>query len=190
MPTTVRFSDELVDLGFPSEEKICPSGSRYAKKLYCDGGSFVGPQGEVAVKASGGGWATEPSGIPDASTLNFFIDFPASASRNDVDLPEGRVFFRGTYWEQGKEPDGVLNMPDGSTAGVVQGASGVRLLDAGGITIKRNVWRNLWGALGDLMLILGRFSLSEKLPELRADETPQERAARERAEDAVRGRRF
>ena len=34
-------------------------------------------------------------GIPGASTLNFFVDFPAEATRNDVTLPEGRVFFRG-----------------------------------------------------------------------------------------------
>ena len=33
-------------------------------------------------------------GVPGASTLNFFVDFPAEATRNDVTLPEGRVFFR------------------------------------------------------------------------------------------------
>ena len=36
----------------------------------------------------------------------------------------------------------------------------VQLINQGGLTIKGNGPRNLWGAFGDVMLILGRFSLS------------------------------
>ena len=183
----------MVDLGFPGEDALNPGGSRYAKKLYCEGGRFVGSGGESVVAASGGAWSTEPSGVPGASTLNFFVDFPQDAVRNDVTLPAGRVFFSGACWES-KEvmPNGIasgmIDMPSGEKAGVVEGPGGVFVLDQGGCTIKRNDWRNLWGSLGDVMLILGRFSLADPIPEMKANETPQERAARERAEDAARGR--
>jgi hypothetical protein len=166
LPLTVRFSEEIVDLGFPSEEALNPSGSRYAKKLYCDGGSFVGASGEVVVKASGGAWATEPSARnPGAQKLNFFIDFPEGAKRNDVTLPAGRVFFSSAIWESKQAlpdgiTDGVLLLPDGEKAAVVEGPGGLFLLSKGGVTIKRNDFRNLWGSLGDVMLILGKFSVA------------------------------
>ena len=195
IPMKLRFSDEVVDLGFPGEESLNPGGSRYAKKVYCEGGSFVGAQGQCVVKASGGAWSTQPSGIPGASTLTFFVDFPAEAVRNDVSLPAGRIFFSGACWESKDAlPEGIaegaIDMPNGEKAGVVAGAGGVYLLDKGGCSIKRNDFRNLWGSLGDEMLILGRFSLADPIPEVKADETPQEKAARERAEDAARGRNF
>ena len=164
LPLSIRFSDEVVDMGFPGEESLNPGGGRYAKKVYCDGGSFVGAQGEVVVRASGGAWATESSGIPGASTLNFFIDFPAEAARNDVTLPEGRVFFSGACWDS-KDAlppgiiDGAIEMPDGEIAGVVEGPDGVFMLNKGGLSIKRNSFKNLWGGLGDAMFILGRYSM-------------------------------
>ena len=79
-------------------------------------------------------------------------------------------------------------MPDGQKAGVVAGPDGVFVLDKGSVTIKRNDWRNLFGALGEVMLIVGRFTAAAPVPPAKADETPQEKAARERAEDAARGR--
>ena len=126
-----------------------------------------------------------PSGIPGASQLRFFVDFPAEASRNDVTLPAGRVFFSTTCWEsKAALPNGFsgggVEMPDGGTARLYEGPGGVYVLDQGGCTIKRNDVRNLWGSLGDVMLILGRFSVAELIPEVKANETPQERAARER----------
>ena len=165
LPLTVRFSEEIVDLGFPSEEALNPSGSRYAKKLYCDGGSFVGASGAVFVKASGGAWATEPSAVPGARKLNFFIDFTEGAKRNDVTLPAGRVFFSSAMWDSKQAlpdgiTDGVLLLPDGEKAAVVEGPGGLFLLSKGGVTIKRNDFRNLWGSLGDVMLILGKFSVA------------------------------
>eukprot|EP00316_Scyphosphaera_apsteinii_P024231 CAMPEP_0119314186 /NCGR_PEP_ID=MMETSP1333-20130426/32001_1 /TAXON_ID=418940 /ORGANISM="Scyphosphaera apsteinii, Strain RCC1455" /LENGTH=321 /DNA_ID=CAMNT_0007319249 /DNA_START=85 /DNA_END=1050 /DNA_ORIENTATION=+ len=192
LPMRVRFSDEDVDLGFGGEDAINPGGSRNAKKLYCNGGSFVGAQGETVVRVSGGAWSSVPSGIPGANTLNFFLDFPEEASRNDVTLPKGRIFFTSTYWESREAlpdsfVDGTIELPDGRRVGTVQGPGGVYVLDQGGCSIKRNDVRNLWGALGDVMLILGRFSMSKlAAPAVRADETPQERAARERAEDVAR----
>jgi hypothetical protein len=41
--------------------------------------------------------------------------------------------------------DGVLEMPNGETAGVVEGPGGVCVLNKGGLSIKRNDVRNLWG---------------------------------------------
>ena len=84
-PLTIRFSDEVVDLGWEGEETLNPSGSRYAKKLVVTkSGSFVSAKGEVVVKANDGAWATEPApGVPGASTLNFFVDFPEEAARNE-----------------------------------------------------------------------------------------------------------
>ena len=82
-----------------------------------------------------------------------------------VTLPAGRVFFSCACWESKEAlPDGIIdgavNMPDGQPAGVVEGPDGVWVLDQGGLTIKRNDVRNLWGSLGDVMLILGRFSVT------------------------------
>ena len=79
-------------------------------------------------------------------------------------LPAGRVFFSCAMWDS-KDAlpegigDGALDLPDGQTAGVLEGPGGVQLLDKGGLSIKRNDWRNLWGSLGDVMLILGRSHL-------------------------------
>lgn len=88
LPLTVRFSDELVDVGYPTEEALNPAGSRYAKRVYCDGGRFLGTRDgqieEIVVEASGGAWSADPLPfVPGASTLNFFLDFPKGASRNE-----------------------------------------------------------------------------------------------------------
>lgn len=86
--------------------------------------------------------------------------------------------------------DGAVTMPDGQAAGVVEGPGDSYVLNSGGCSIKRNDWRNLGGALGDVMLILGRYTFADKPAPVRdGPETPQERAARERAEDAARGKR-
>lgn len=68
LPMQVRFADELVDLGMPGEETLAmaPGGGRYAKKLYCEGGSFIAADGTTVVKASGGAWSAQPSGVPGA----------------------------------------------------------------------------------------------------------------------------
>ena len=45
---------------------------------------LVSAQGEVVVKATDGAWATESApGVAGASTLNFFVDFPEEAARNE-----------------------------------------------------------------------------------------------------------
>ena len=164
LPMTICFSDELVDLGFQGEERLNAAGGRYAKKLSCQGGSFVNAQGEVVVKANGGAWATEASGVPGANTLNFFVDLPEQAARNDVVLPAGRLFFSGAMWESRDALpagmlDGALGMPNGEPAGVVEGPGGVFMLNRGEISVKANTALNLWGALGDRGNVLGHFTV-------------------------------
>ena len=48
LPLKLRFSDEVVDLGVPGEDTI-NGGARYAKRLFCEGGSFVSAQGAQTV---------------------------------------------------------------------------------------------------------------------------------------------
>ena len=48
----------------------------------------------------------------------------------------------------------------GALAGVVEGPGGVYILDKGGLSVKANKALNLWGALGDVMHILGRYTVA------------------------------
>jgi len=159
---------------------------RTARQLCCPGGgSFVGQAGTVRVEPTGGAWSVKPTRQPGVGELRFFLDFPTEAARNDVTLPAGRVFFSGTC------VDPELAQALGPTPGdvFVAPGSGVRLFGEGGVTTKRTDARNLYGALGETFLILGRFSLGPPPPpQASEDETPQQRAARERAEDEARGR--
>ena len=90
LPLKMYFDNAEVDLGFPGEEAL---EGRYARRLRCDGGSFVGAQGEVKVQPTGGAWIAKATGQPGVSSLRFYVDFPEEARRNDVTLPAGRVFF-------------------------------------------------------------------------------------------------
>jgi hypothetical protein len=215
LPMDVRFSDEAVDC----EEQNFLERGRTAR-VYCEGGSFVGPQGQVFVKAEGGQWSAAPTGSCGEHAFRFFIDFPEEATRNDVSLPAGRVYFSSGAWDvsekkeaeaeveklkaeietivktkdaaadyekaRGEEEVGLLeranafrkakqrsdtamplvsqykrmlsSLPDE----VVTSKSGsAELLTRGGISIKRNDARNLFGALGDVFLIMGKYSLAE-----------------------------
>ena len=185
LPLQITFTNEEVDLGFPGEEAL---KGRYASKLICEGGSFVGPNGVVNVKTTGGAWSAVPTTQPGTTALRGFLDFPEEAVRNDVSLPAGRVFFSSVILDSEKvRDDAKVPIQD-----CLDGPGGVQLLRSGGLTIKRNDIRNLYGALGDVMLILGRMSFAEQevVRDESKPETPQERAARERAEDAARGRKF
>lgn len=178
LPLRVRFSDEVVDLDYCGEATLNPSGGRYAKKLYCEGGSFVGAQGEAFVRSTGGAWSAEQRGRqPGASSLNFFLDFPEEAVRNDVTLPAGRVFFSCACWDSERAlPSGMLDgdcpMPqiggrsalDAEPAGVVAGQGGVFLLDKGGLSIKKSDARNFWGAFGEGFFTLGNFRVTAVAP--------------------------
>ena len=158
LPLELRFSDELVDLGFPGEEVF---GGRAARRLVCDGGSFVGPQGEVKVSSTGGAWVVEPSGQEGEGRVRFFLDFPEGATRNDVSLPAGRVYFSCACWESAeriRQLEGAGTTPIEALP-VVGAPSGAQLLTRGGLNIKRNDARNLFGAFGDVYLILGKFTL-------------------------------
>lgn len=170
VPLSVRFSDDVVDMGIGEETLNPSSGGRYAKRLYCD--DRGGP-----VRSTGGAWSAQPSDVRGARSLNFFLDFPEGATRDDVTLPAGRVFFSCACWDsEDALPRGMLTgdcpMPqlpgggsalDAEPAGVVSGPGGVQLLDKGGLSIKRSDARNLWGWFGEGFFTLGRFRVTEPL---------------------------
>lgn len=60
---------------------------------------FVGPQGEELVRVNPGAWRATPTGAGGESFLRFWLDVPQGASRNDVSIPSGRVFFTNGCWE-------------------------------------------------------------------------------------------
>ena len=86
-----------------------------------------------------------------------YLDFPEEAARNDVSLPAGRVYLSSAYL-QFDEADRATQLQDSLTAPdkvLLPPGGKVALLTEGGLTIKRNSARNLWGGLGDIFLILG-----------------------------------
>lgn len=219
LPIDVRFSDEQVDC---NEQNFLERGSA-AKRVYCDGGSFVGPQGEVFVKADGGAWSAAPTGSCGEHVFRFYIDFPEEAARNDVTLPAGRVYFSSGAWDVAEkqaalveadrlkdEIEVIIKTKDaaadyakakgeaGESIGLFERANAFRkakarsdtatplvskykrmlsslpdeavasadgtaeVLTRGGLSVKRNDARNLFGALGDVFLIIGRYSLAAR----------------------------
>ena len=90
--------------------------------------------------------------------LCFFLNFPEGASRNDVTLPAGRIFFSGVCF------DNVDNAPLEHGESLMEGPGKVGILTEGGMTMKQNDWKNLGGALGDTNIMLGRYKIdNEKL---------------------------
>ena len=115
----------------------------------------MGPKGVVTVTPTSGAWVTLPLG-GGATAVRFYLDFPEEAQRNDVTLPATRVFFSSACLESEAQLAEAGMQPEEALAG----PGGIQLLTKGGLTIKRNDWRNGFGALGDVMLILGKFSIS------------------------------
>ena len=62
-------------------------------------GKFIGSSGEVSVECKHGAWRATPTGAGGESHLRFFLDFPEDATRNDVVLPAGRLFFTTGCWQ-------------------------------------------------------------------------------------------
>ena len=212
LPLVVKFTDDPVQ----RVEERC---GRFRLECTSGGGSFVGAAGEVRVECDGGAWSATPTGACGESTVRFYLDFPEGATRNDVSLPAGRVFFNTACWDGAEleaasaeatrleqklealavraesspmagqnllqsalgvrekvklqdEARAMLeqcrylkrSLPDASGVLDVQlegGAlSDTKLAAAGGLSIKRDDARNLWGALGDVFLILGRFTIA------------------------------
>lgn len=113
-----------------------------------------------------------------------FCSSRLSLRSGSVTLPAGRVYFSGATWDSKSSlppgmMDGVINMPDGETAGIVEGPGGVCVLDKGSISIKANKPLNLWGALGDVMHILGRFSVASTVPATSATSSESAAATRD-----------
>ena len=156
LPVSVRFTNERVDLGIPGEAAL---GGRYCRRLeVLDERKtvfFVGPNGQVEVPVADGGWSTLPiierrveSG---ERALRFFLDFPTGAKRNDVSIPSGRVYFSSALLPRDAAPSNSM---------AVLAPDGAGILPEGGVTIKSDGGiLNLWGAIGDVNLILGRYSV-------------------------------
>ena len=144
-------------------------GGRYCRRLKVLNDdkskiSFVGPQGQVDVEVDDGGWATLPilnQKLDNGERkLRFFLDFPYGAQRNDVTIPKGRVYFSSACIPSSPTTAGDNN--NNNLSSLIQAPSGDSIFKEGGITIKRNGGiLNLWGAAGDINLILGRYSVTE-----------------------------
>lgn len=218
LPVDVKFSD---DLAATNDEQNFLGRGNAISRLYCDGGSFIGPQGEEIVEATGGAWSAQPTGQCGENLFRFYIDFPREASRNDVTLPSGRVYFSSACWNVEErmvaqaeadalkeEIEAIIKTKDAETdyakakgqesdVGFLERADAFRkakqrsdkampmvkqykqllgslpdeailapngeveVLTKGGMSIRRNDARNLWGGLGDVFLILGRFSVAD-----------------------------
>ena len=76
-----------------------PRRSNLSTQVKCDGGSFIGREGEVQVKVAGGAWSTVPNGRFGQRVLRFYLDFPEAVGRNDVSIPATRVFFATALWD-------------------------------------------------------------------------------------------
>ena len=83
-----QFSDGL--LGKPEETFRCQVLAP---------GTFVGAGGEQVVQATNGAWSQVATGRGGEYFLRFFVDIPNSATRNDVELPAGRLFFTTGCWD-------------------------------------------------------------------------------------------
>lgn len=180
LPLALKFTDEQIDLGFPGEESF---GGRFGKKIVAQSGSFVGTQGQVAVQPEGGAWTVLPTGRDGETRVRFFLDFPEEITRNDVVVPAGRVYF-----SMGCFDGAAANALQVPSSEVMAGPNGMSLVSKGGMTIVKNGIKNGYGAFGDANFILGRFTIAPPPRDTSIPETPQEKAARERAEDAARGR--
>ena len=167
LPVNIEFTDEQVDLGIPGEEGL---GGRYCRrvKVLDDKVSFVGPQGQMDVLVADGGWATLPILNQKLDSgerkLRFFLEFPDGAARNDVTIPSGRVYFSSACLP----PPPVTTAADESISNLfslINAPSGAGIFKEGGVTIKSNGGiLNLWGAAGDINLILGKYSVTEIRP--------------------------
>jgi hypothetical protein len=164
LPLTLRFTDEELDLGIPGEEAL---GGRFCRRVVVEsgGGSYVGAQGTVQVPVKSGGWASFPTGAARGeSKVRFFLDVEQEAKRNDVVLPATRIFFSSVCFDGERPASDSDCMEARIPAGdILETPTGVRMARSGGLTIKReNNIMNLYGAMGDVNLILGRYALSEK----------------------------
>mgnify|MGYP006142217561 CR=1 FL=1 len=108
MPIEVTFTDEpigVLPLGAVFLDRSREPAAREAdmsdsKRVLSSPGRFIGAQGEVAVNVTAGAWATWPTGRCGEHRLRFYLDFGEGAQRNDVVIPEGRVYFDSACWDR------------------------------------------------------------------------------------------
>jgi len=180
LPVKVLFSKNNMELPFPGEESM---GGRFCKKLQIlEPCSIVGPKGVIGIPVMNGGWTILP--LTDRSDgdgsgefkLRFFLDFPQGASRSndvDVNLPPGRVFFSGVIFENAQkatlmEGESVLTIrmdeeEEEEEKRDEKSTTTIGILTEGGLSMKKNSITNLYGALGDVNVIVGRYSISKMI---------------------------
>ena len=59
---------------------------------------MAGLTGERELKVDSGGWAISKPGEGRPDVLRFWLEFPDEVSKNDVNIPKGRVFFSTGVW--------------------------------------------------------------------------------------------
>jgi len=64
--------------------------------------TYINDRGEQEVSIKEGGWKIQlpPGKKGHAATLQFWLDFETEASRNDVTLPAGRIYFAANCWRE------------------------------------------------------------------------------------------
>lgn len=181
LPVKVLFSKNNMELPFPGEESM---GGRFCKQLQIlEPCSIVGPKGVINIPVMNGGWTILPltdrsdGGGSGEFKLRFFLDFPQGASRSndvDVNLPPGRVFFSGVIFENVQkatlmEGENVLTIrmekeeEEEEKREEKSTTTTIGILTEGGLSMKNNSITNLYGALGDVNVIVGRYSISKMI---------------------------
>lgn len=96
LPVDVVVGSEAVDA---SRDEVLGRGTMCIRPI--QDATFVGLKGEQKVKIGEGGWKVNlpPGGRGHASTLRFWLDVD-EATRNDVTLPGGRLYFSARCWRE------------------------------------------------------------------------------------------
>eukprot|EP00521_Asterionellopsis_glacialis_P006608 CAMPEP_0195284922 /NCGR_PEP_ID=MMETSP0707-20130614/2944_1 /TAXON_ID=33640 /ORGANISM="Asterionellopsis glacialis, Strain CCMP134" /LENGTH=231 /DNA_ID=CAMNT_0040344331 /DNA_START=209 /DNA_END=904 /DNA_ORIENTATION=+ len=83
-----------------SRDELVGSGALKIRPL--EPASFINDRGEQKVSIKEGGWkiALPPGKKGHAAKLQFWLDFETEASRNDVTLPVGRIYFAANCWRE------------------------------------------------------------------------------------------
>ena len=90
LPLNVRFSSKAASKA--AAELLAEDDIRQCEHV---GGAptLIGEAGEQIIRVRAGAWCTGPDRRGDRDSLNFWLNFPDGATRRDVSIPPGPVYF-------------------------------------------------------------------------------------------------